>query len=130
MRLKVVRGDGRPAGPGRVAVGDEVYEADAILISTGSDPVIPPIEGLPEAGYWTNREATALSEIPASAIVLGGGPVGIELAQFLRRFGTDVSLVQGADRLAEHEDERVSELLADALRADGVQVRTGVQARR
>jgi dihydrolipoamide dehydrogenase len=130
MGVKVVKGDGRLAGPGRVAVGEDVYEADAILISTGSDPVIPPIEGLPEAGYWTNREATALSEIPASTVVLGGGPVGIELAQFLRRFGSEVILVQGADRLAEREDEGVSGLLAEALRADGVQVRTGVQAQR
>ncbi len=90
------------------------FSAEQILITTGSDPVIPPIEGLAEAGYWTNREATALHEIPASAVILGGGPVGIELAQFLRRFGSEVTLVQGAPRLVPREDVRVCELLTDS----------------
>jgi pyruvate/2-oxoglutarate dehydrogenase complex dihydrolipoamide dehydrogenase (E3) component len=130
MGVKVVKGDGRLAGPGRVTVGDQDFEVDRILISTGSDPVIPPIEGLREAGYWTNREATALHEIPASAVVIGGGPVGIELAQFLRRFGSEVALVQGSDHLAEREDERVSQLLRESLSADGIDVRTGVHAER
>jgi pyruvate/2-oxoglutarate dehydrogenase complex dihydrolipoamide dehydrogenase (E3) component len=128
--VTVVKGNGRLGGRGTLEVGDERFEADCILISTGSDPVVPPIEGLREAGYWTNREATALNEIPASAVVIGGGPVGIELAQFLRRFGCQVALVQGSDRLAEREDPRVSELLREALDADGIDVRTGVQANR
>src|SRR5947208_14197893 len=127
MRLKVVRGDGRPAGPGRVAVGDEVYEADAILISTGSDPVIPPIEGLPEAGYWTNREATALSEILASTVVLGGGPVGIELSQFLRCIGSEVILVHGADLLVERVDECVACLVVYIFMAVRMRLRSGCE---
>jgi dihydrolipoamide dehydrogenase len=126
----VVKGEGRLAGPGRLEVDGREFEAGAILISTGSDPVVPPVDGLVEAGYWTNREATALHEIPASTIVLGGGPVGIELAQFLRRFGSAVSLVQGSPRVAEREDERVSELLAESLRANGVDVRTGIHGQR
>ncbi len=130
MGVTVVKGVGRLAGPGRLAVDGREFEAGSILISTGSDPVIPPIEGLREAGYWTNREATALSELPRSAVVIGGGPVGIELAQFMRRFGTEVALVQGTPRLAEREDERVSELLAAALRADGIDVHTAVHAQR
>jgi dihydrolipoamide dehydrogenase len=130
MGVAVVKGNGRLTGPGRLQVDDLAFEADAILLSTGSDAVVPPIDGLREAGYWTNREATALDEIPASIIVLGGGPVGVELAQFLRRFGSEVSLVQGATRLAEREDDRVSEVLADALSADGIDVRTGVQGQR
>ena len=130
LGVKVVKGAGELDGPGRVRVGDQDFEADRILISTGSDPVIPPIEGLREAGYWTNREATALHEIPTSAVVIGGGPVGIELAQFLRRFGSDIALVQGSERLAEREDERVSQLLRDSLSADGINVRTGVHAER
>jgi pyruvate/2-oxoglutarate dehydrogenase complex dihydrolipoamide dehydrogenase (E3) component len=128
--VKVVKGAGRLAGRGGLEVGDERFEADSILISTGSDPVIPPIEGLREAGYWTNREATALHEVPASAVVIGGGPVGIELAQFLRRFECQVALVQGSDRLAEREDPRVSELLREALDGDGIDVRTDVHAER
>ncbi len=125
LGVTVVKGAGRLAGAGGVEVGDRRYEADAILICTGSDPVIPPIEGLAAAGYWTNREATALDQIPNSAIVVGGGPVGIELAQFLRRFGSQLALVQGAARLADREDERVSQLLADSLRSDGVKVHLG-----
>jgi len=130
MGASVVKGSGRLAGPGALEVDGQRYEADAILISTGSDPVIPPLDGLADSGYWTNREATALHQIPSSAIVVGGGPVGVELAQFLRRFGTTVSLVQGAPRLADREDERVSELLAESLRSDGVKLHLGVHALR
>jgi pyruvate/2-oxoglutarate dehydrogenase complex dihydrolipoamide dehydrogenase (E3) component len=128
--VEVVKADGRLAGPGRLQVGDEEYEADAILISTGSDPVIPPIDGLQETGYWTNRDATSLSEIPASVVIVGGGPVGVELGQFLRRFGSRVAVVEGADRLAEREDEHVGELLRAALGDDGIEVHTGVRAHR
>ena len=130
MGVAVVRGEGRLAGPGALDVDGTRIEADRILICTGSEPVIPPVPGLAESGYWTNREATALHEIPASVVLVGGGPVGIELAQFLRRFGSQVTLVQGAERLADREDERVSELLAQALSADGIDVRTGAQATR
>jgi pyruvate/2-oxoglutarate dehydrogenase complex dihydrolipoamide dehydrogenase (E3) component len=130
MGVTVIKGDGRLAGSGRLEVADTVYEVGAILIATGSDPVIPPITGLQEAGYWTNREATALHELPESAVLIGGGPVGVELAQFLRRFGCSVSLVEGAPALLAREDPRVSELLADALRADGVRLHLGAQALR
>jgi dihydrolipoamide dehydrogenase len=126
----VVKGDGRLTGPGRLQVGDAEFEAERILLSTGSEPVIPPIAGLSETGYWTNREATALTEIPASVVIVGGGPVGIELAQFLRRFGSEVTIVQGADRLAEREDEHVCPMLRHALASDGIAVRLGVQAQR
>ena len=130
MGIAVIKGDGRLAGPGVLEVSGRRVEADQILISTGSDPVIPPIDGLAESGYWTNRQATALHEIPRSVVVLGGGPVGIELAQFLGRFGAEVTLVQGDERLAPREDPRVSELLAETLRGDGIDVRTGVHAQR
>ena len=128
MGLTVIKGSGKIAGPGVIDVEGRRLEASQILISTGSEPVIPPIEGLAQAGYWTNREATALHEIPGSVVVLGGGPVGIELAQFLARFGAEVTIVQGSEQLADREDARVSELLADALARDGIAVRTGVHA--
>ncbi|MEA2213672.1 MAG: hypothetical protein QOF83_3620 [Solirubrobacteraceae bacterium] len=128
MGVRVVKGDGQLAGPGRLSVDGDAYTADQILISTGSDPVIPPIEGLAQAGYWTNREATALREIPRSAVIVGGGPVGIELAQFLHRFGTRVVLVQGDPRLVAREDERVCELLTDALRTAGIDVHLDAHA--
>ncbi|HEY3775550.1 MAG TPA: NAD(P)/FAD-dependent oxidoreductase [Solirubrobacteraceae bacterium] len=130
MGVTIVKGDGRLAGPGAIDVAGRRIEAEQILVSTGSEPVIPPIDGLAESGYWTNREATALHELPRSAVICGGGPVGIELAQFMRRFGVEVTLVQGAPRLAEREDARVSELLAETLQRDGIAVRAGVQVQR
>lgn len=98
------------------------------MIATGSEPVIPPIDGLGEAGYWTNREATTLTEIPKDVVVLGGGPVGIELGQMLSRYGAAVTIVQTAERLIDREDPRVGELIAEALRSDGIGLRLGVKA--
>jgi dihydrolipoamide dehydrogenase len=125
--VRVFRGTGSLAGPGRVRVaqsGEEIG-AERIVIATGSEPVIPPIEGLESAGYWTNREVTGMREVPHSACVLGGGPVGIELAQLLRRFGAEVHVVELAERLLSREDERVSELIREALESDGIDVRLG-----
>jgi pyruvate/2-oxoglutarate dehydrogenase complex dihydrolipoamide dehydrogenase (E3) component len=130
MGVTVVKGEGKLAGPGAIDVAGRRILADQILVSTGSDPVIPPIEGLFASGFWTNREATALHELPRSAVVLGGGPVGVELAQFMRRFGVEVTIVQGASRLADREDPRISELLAETLQRDGISVRTSVHAQR
>ena len=130
MGVTVIKGEGRIAGPGRLQVGERTVEAEHILIATGSDPVIPTINGLAEGGYWTNREATALRQIPGSVVVVGGGPVGVELAQFLRRFGSAVAIVQGAERLADREDPRVGDLLREALEKDGIKVRTGAHAQR
>ncbi len=127
--VRVYKGEARIAGPGRVAVGDVELEAERIVIATGSDPAIPPIEGLAEAGYWTNREATQLREVPADVVVLGGGPVGIELGQMLRRYGAAVTIVQAAERLIDREDPAVGELIAEALRAEGVELRLGSRAR-
>ncbi|HLH65719.1 MAG TPA: NAD(P)/FAD-dependent oxidoreductase [Solirubrobacteraceae bacterium] len=128
--VRVYKGAGRLAGPGRVQVGAEKLEADRIVIATGSDPRIPQIPGLAAAGYWTNREATTIKRIPASIVILGGGPVGIELGQFMRRFGTEVTIVQAADRLLPREDPRVSELIAQALRAEGIALLLGATATR
>ncbi|MEO6859734.1 MAG: NAD(P)/FAD-dependent oxidoreductase [Solirubrobacteraceae bacterium] len=128
LGVTVVKGDGKLAGPGQLEVAGRSFSAEQILISTGSDPVIPPLAGLEEAGYWTNREATALHKLPASAVVIGGGPVGVELAQFLNRFGTRVSLIQGAARLIPREDERVCELLTDAVREAGIEVHIDAHA--
>jgi dihydrolipoamide dehydrogenase len=126
--VRVYKSAARLAGPGHVQVGDEALEAERIVIATGSDPKIPPIPGLAEAGYWTNRDATTLKEIPDSVVILGGGPVGIELGQFLRRFGAEVSIVEMADRLLPREDARVGELIADGLRDDGITLHVGTSA--
>lgn len=126
--VTVVKEPGRIAGPGRVEAGGELLEGDAIVVATGAEAVVPPIPGLAEAGYWTNREATDLEEIPESAVVVGGGAVGIELAQFLARFGSRVTLVQGAERLADREAAEIGDALAEILTADGVDIRLAARA--
>jgi dihydrolipoamide dehydrogenase len=85
--LAVYGEPGRLDGPGRVRVGDETLEAEAVIVATGAEAIIPPLPGLADAGYWTNREATALTEIPKTAVFIGGGVVAVELSQFLARFG-------------------------------------------
>ncbi len=127
--IRVYRGEGRITAPGRIEVGGEELEAERIVIATGSDPAVPPIDGLEETGYWTNREATQLSEIPEDVLVLGGGPVGIELGQMLRRYGAEVTIVQASERLIDREDPAVSELIAGSLQEEGIELRLGQQAK-
>jgi len=126
--VRVYKGEATLTGPGRVEIAGESLQTERIVIATGSDARIPPIEGLAEAGYWTNREATTLKEIPESVVILGGGPVGIELGQFMRRFGASVSIIEAADRLLAREDPRASELIAQTLREDGIELHLGVAA--
>lgn len=126
--VSVVKGEGSFRGPGEIAVGERTLRSERIVIATGSDPVIPPIDGLERAGYWTNREATTFEEPPESVVILGGGPVGIELAQLMRRFGTEVHLIESADRLLAREDPRIGELTLEALRSDGIEVHVGAKA--
>jgi pyruvate/2-oxoglutarate dehydrogenase complex dihydrolipoamide dehydrogenase (E3) component len=128
--VTVVKGDGVFDGPGRIRVNGRVLEAKDVIVATGSDPVIPPLEGLEESGYWTNREASSLHEIPESAIILGGGPVGIELAQFLSRYGCDVTVVHKPDRLVNREDPHLCSLLAKQLGEDQITVKLGVSGDR
>ncbi len=128
--VTVVKGDGRLEGSARVRVNGRALEAEHVVVATGSEPVIPPLPGLAEAGYWTNREATELNEIPESAVILGGGPVGVELAQFLARFGCAVTVVHKPDRLVNREDPQLSELLRTQLEEDSIEVRTGVVGER
>jgi pyruvate/2-oxoglutarate dehydrogenase complex dihydrolipoamide dehydrogenase (E3) component len=125
--VTVFKSSGKLAGPGRVEVGGQVIETEHVIVATGSEPLIPPIEGLAEAGYWTNREATTLKEIPKSALFIGGGAVGVELAQMLARFGSQVAIVQGADRLLNREDPEVGRLIGQQLEADGIRLELGRQ---
>jgi dihydrolipoamide dehydrogenase len=126
--IDVHKGAGRIAGERTVEVAGERLSTARIILANGSDPHIPPIDGLEQAGYWTNREATTLNEIPESVVVLGGGPVGVELGQFLSRFGAKVTIVHQDERLLTHEEPRVAELLADSLSSEGIDIRLGAEA--
>lgn len=126
--IDVLRGHGKIAGPRTVAVGDQTYTADHIVIATGSSAFLPPIPGLSDLDVWTNREATGVREIPRRLLVLGGGPVGVEMAQAFLGLGSEVALVEGADRLLPREPEAAGRALTEALAADGVELHLGVRA--
>ncbi|WP_439656786.1 dihydrolipoyl dehydrogenase family protein [Lentzea sp. HUAS TT2] len=126
--IDVLRGHGRIAGPRTVEVGDQTYTADHIVIATGSAPFLPPIPGLADLDVWTNREATGVQEIPRRLLVLGGGPVGVEMAQAFKSLGSEVALVEGSDRLLPREPEAAGRALTEALAADGVELHLGVHA--
>ncbi len=99
------------------------------MIATGSDPVIPPVPGLRGlTGVWTNREVTGLRELPRRLLVLGGGPVGVEMAQALARMDVSVALVEGAEHVLPREPRALGEALGEALAADGVELRLGQHA--
>ena len=121
------RGNARIEGPGRIVVGDEQVETERIVLATGSDPIIPPVDGLKDVDYWTNRGATGMKEVPESIIVLGGGPVGVELAQALRRFGAHVSIVEG-NRLLAREGRGAADAIGQQLESEGIALHIGVHA--
>ena len=124
----LVRGDAVVTEPGVVQVGDEELRYDRLVIATGSSPVVPPIEGLDQVDYWTNVEATETLEVPARLLVLGGGPVGCELAQFFQRIGSQVTLVQGDSRLLARVDADAAALVQESLHEDGVDIRLDARA--
>ncbi|MDT0467334.1 dihydrolipoyl dehydrogenase family protein [Streptomyces gibsoniae] len=127
---RLVRGRGRLTGPRQVTVGERVLQARrGVVLATGSRPRIPPVPGLAATPYWTNRDAMAAKELPTTMLVLGGGAIGVEVAQVFARFTCRVTVVEGQDRLLSQEEPESGELAAQALRADGVTVLTGLRAR-
>ncbi|WP_117208771.1 dihydrolipoyl dehydrogenase family protein [Allorhizocola rhizosphaerae] len=128
--VRFVRGWGRIVAPGRVAVGDEEFEAArGVVVGTGTKAVIPPIEGLRDTPLWTNKEAIEAAALPDSLVVLGGGAIGLELAQAFARFGVQVTVIEALDRLLALEEPEASKLVTEALAVDGVQVFTGAPAK-
>jgi pyruvate/2-oxoglutarate dehydrogenase complex dihydrolipoamide dehydrogenase (E3) component len=128
---RLVRGRGRLTSARTVAVGDATFTARrGIVIATGSKPVLPPIAGLRDVDFWTTRDAIGTAHLPEALVVLGGGAVGCELGQVFGRFGVDVTIIEGGDRLLPMEEPEASDVLTDALRAEGVHVHTGQRVER
>jgi pyruvate/2-oxoglutarate dehydrogenase complex dihydrolipoamide dehydrogenase (E3) component len=121
-----VRGHGVLAGEGRVTVGDTTYTATkGVVVNTGTAPEAPPIDGLADTPYWTNRDAVQLTELPTSLVVIGGGAIGCELSQVMALFGARVTVVEMADRLVALEEPEASEALEKSFAETGIQVLTG-----
>jgi pyruvate/2-oxoglutarate dehydrogenase complex dihydrolipoamide dehydrogenase (E3) component len=123
----LVRGRGRITGAGQVTVtgaeGTQVFQArKGIVINTGTDPAIPPLDGLAGTPYWTNREIVQAERVPESLIVLGGGAIGAELAQVFARFGTDVTVIEALPRLLSFEEPEASELIERIFANEGITV--------
>jgi len=131
---RAIHGTAQLLGPGHVRVtshgGDEELHARNVVLALGSHARVPPIEGIETIGAWTNREATSIEELPASFLVLGGGPTGVELAQVYRRYGVSTTIVEHNARLLARDHPRNSAAVEAGLRRDGVEIRTGVRALR
>jgi dihydrolipoamide dehydrogenase len=127
--IDVIRGTGKLAGPGVVEVGDTRYTARDVVLATGSDSVIPPVPGLRELdGVWTNREVTGMKAVPRRLVILGGGPVGAEMAQAVRRLGGEVVIVEAGSHVLGREPKPLGDALGEELRRDGIELVLGVQA--
>jgi pyruvate/2-oxoglutarate dehydrogenase complex dihydrolipoamide dehydrogenase (E3) component len=128
--IDLIRGHGRLVGTGVVEVGGARYTAQHVVMATGADPVVPPVPGLRELeGIWTNREVTGMTSIPHRLLVLGGGPVGVEMAQAVRRFGGEVAVVEPSAHLLSREAAPLGQALGEVLRRDGIELHLGVGAK-
>ncbi len=127
--IALFRGRGALDGERTVVTGGERLRATkAVVIATGTAAAVPPIEGLAEARPWTNREATTADRVPGRLLILGGGVVGVELAQAWSSLGSSVTLVEAVDRILATEEPFVSEQIGAGLESAGVEIRTGVKA--
>jgi pyruvate/2-oxoglutarate dehydrogenase complex dihydrolipoamide dehydrogenase (E3) component len=126
---RFLRGEGRLVGPGRVAVGEtEIDVSRAIVLATGTAAVVPPISGLDGVDYWINRDAIETEAVPESLVVLGGGAVGVELAQVFRRFGSKLTVVEAMDRVLALEEPEASRLVDEVFRREGIEIHAGTGA--
>ncbi len=127
--IDLIRGTGKLAGPGVVQVGDKRYTAANVVLATGSDAVVPPVPGLRELdGVWMSRQVTSMKSVPGRLVILGGGPVGAEMAQAVHRLGAEVVLAEGADHLLAHEPAPLGKALGAELSRGGIELILGVQA--
>jgi pyruvate/2-oxoglutarate dehydrogenase complex dihydrolipoamide dehydrogenase (E3) component len=130
MGVELVRGRARLAGPHTVEVDRRTLETRFVLLCTGSHPAVPQVPGLADAGFETSESVFELEAPPKNWVVIGGGPIGTELAQGFRRLGMDVTLIQRAPRLLPRDEPELTERLAERLRAEGVEVRLNAEIER
>jgi pyruvate/2-oxoglutarate dehydrogenase complex dihydrolipoamide dehydrogenase (E3) component len=127
--IDLLRGTGRLNGPGVVEVDGKRHTANHVVLANGADPVIPPLSGLHELeGVWTSREVTSMKAIPRRLIILGAGPVGVEMAQAVRRFGGEVAIVDMADRVLSREPAPLGDALGEVLRREGIELALAANA--
>ena len=127
---ELARGEGRVLRKGVVGVGEREIEYGNLVVATGSSAAAPPVDGLDEVEFWTNREAVWVSAVPKSLVVLGGGPVGVELAQFFHRMGAKVTIVEASTHLLARVDSEAGELLGERFEEEGIDVRLEARAER
>ena len=121
--IDLLRGTGRLAGPGVVEVDGVRHTADHVILANGADPFVPPIPGLRELeGAWTSRDVTSMKAVPDRLLILGGGPVGVEMAQAVSRLGGGAVIIDMADRVLGHEPAPLGDALGDVLRRDGIEL--------
>jgi pyruvate/2-oxoglutarate dehydrogenase complex dihydrolipoamide dehydrogenase (E3) component len=124
-----IRGRGRLVGQNLVEVdGESIQARRGVVLATGTVPVVPPIDGLEGTPFWTNRDAVEAKSLPTTLLILGGGAIGLEVAQAYARFGVEVTVVEASDRLLPAEEPEASALVEKALAADGITIRTGSRA--
>ena len=129
--IDLIRGTGRLAGTGAVEVDGVRYTARDVVLANGADAFLPPVAGLLELeGVWTNREVTGMRAVPRRLVVLGGGPVGVEMAQAVRRLGGDVVLIAGSPHVLPREAAALGTALDEVLRRDGIDLVLGARATR
>ncbi len=127
--IDLLRGSGRLAGTGVVEVDGVRHTAKHVVLAAGADPIVPPVPGLRELqGIWTNREMTAMKAVPQRLLVLGGGPVGVEMAQAVRRLGGEVTVLEAAERVLDREPAPLGEALGEALGREGIELVLGAKA--
>ena len=127
--IALLRGSGRLAGTGAVEVDGTRYTAEHVVLANGADPFVPPVPGLRELdGVWSNREVTGMKAVPRRLLILGGGAVGVEMAQAVRRLGGEVAIVESSAHVLAREPAPLGEALGEVLRRDGVELVLGAQA--
>ena len=118
MGVEIVTGTARLAGPNAIRVGERELQSRFILLATGSRPAVPPVPGLEEAGFLSSETIFELDRPSASVVVIGGGPIGVELSQGLRRLGTEVTLLQKGPRLLARDEPELTDVLTDVIEAE------------